>query len=132
MSLKKYLARPILTLLAIFTAHNTDISSMYSALECEHYLIPDVSTKKPTVPALTPAGFAQWTILLILSYPEAETRRLQKVVQALPIDDDSREPERLPKKLSRGLFPLEADMMCRERVHKAISDLERVRDKGEP
>lgn len=90
-------------------------------------MIPDDPGKDPAVPALTPVGFAQWTTIRILSYPDEEARRLEKVVQALPIDADGSivdgKPERLPKQISRCLFPPSEDGRYRSWIRGAISDL---------
>lgn len=63
------------------------------------------------VPSLTPVGFAYWMTLMILAYPDEEWRRLQKVVEAMPIDADGDKvdgkPERLPKQIvSRACLQL--------------------------
>lgn len=80
----------------------------------------------PNIPALTPVGFAHWMTIFILSYPEEETKRLQKVVEAMPIDADGEmvdgKPERLPKQISRHLLPPKEDRKSRKHVEKAISE----------
>jgi len=62
----------------------------------------------------------------ILAYPEEESKRLEKVVLALPIDADGPmvdgKPERLPKQISRHLLPDRADKDSREVLDNAISD----------
>ena len=80
----------------------------------------------PTVPALTPVGFAHWMTIYILAYPEEESKRLEKVVLALPIDADGEtvdgKPERLPKQISRHLLPGQENRNSRKLVENAISD----------
>jgi hypothetical protein len=78
------------------------------------------------VPALTPVGFAHWMTTHILAYPDAEAKRLEKVVLALPIDADGvmldGKPERLPKQISRYLLPQKEDRKSRRRIEDAITD----------
>jgi hypothetical protein len=86
------------------------ISWIYRYLNCEYHLVPDRDlTKPPTIPALTPVGFNRWMTLFVLADPNEESKRLQKVVETMPIDADGvlveRKPERLPKQLSRHLLP---------------------------
>ena len=80
----------------------------------------------PTIPALTPLGFAQWMTIHILAYPDEESKRLQKVVLAMPIDADGEmvdgKPERLPKQISRHLLPEREDRKSRKLVNNAIQD----------
>lgn len=80
----------------------------------------------PTVPALTPVGFAQWMTIHILAYPDEESKRLEKVVLAMPIDADGEmvdgKPERLPKQISRHLLPEKEDRKSRKLVENAISN----------
>jgi len=62
----------------------------------------------------------------ILAYPEAESRRLEKVVLAMPIDADGQvidgKPERLPKQISRHLLPENEDRNSRKLVENAITN----------
>jgi hypothetical protein len=62
----------------------------------------------------------------ILAYPEEESKRLEKVVLALPIDADGPmvdgKPERLPKQISRHLLPDRADKESRKVLDDAIAD----------
>jgi hypothetical protein len=62
----------------------------------------------------------------ILAYPDAEAKRLEKVVLALPIDADGvmldGKPERLPKQISRYLLPQKEDRKSRRRIEDAITD----------
>ena len=99
---------------------------MYQNLGCEYHLVQKHSTTAPTVPALTPLGFAQWMTALILAYPDKESERLEKVVLALPIDADGEmvdgKPERLPKQISRHLLPSRGDRRLRHSLENAISD----------
>lgn len=62
--------------------------------------------------------------LFILAYPEEESRRLGKVVLAMPIDADGDlvdgKPERLPKQISRHLFPEREDKASKKLLETAI------------
>jgi hypothetical protein len=87
---------------AIFKSRSYDsISVLYQILRCQHHLVQDEPNQPPTIPGLTPAGFAHWMTTWILAYPDQETVRLQKIVEALPINADGQtvdgKPERLPK-----------------------------------
>lgn len=117
----------LLTLSAIFRAQsNEQISRLYQDLGCEHHLVQDNPSDAPTIPALTPVGFAHWMTTYILAYPEAEARRLDRVVLALPIDADGvsldGKPERLPKQISRYLLPQKEDRKSKRWVEEAISE----------
>lgn len=114
-------------LLSIFRAQsNEQISQLFQDLGCQHFLVQEDSRKEPVVPALTPLGFAHWMTIQLLAYPEEESRRLEKVVLALPIDADGQmvdgKPERLPKQISRHLLPEKADRESRKILDAAITD----------
>jgi hypothetical protein len=68
---------------------------------CEHHLVQEVVGITPTIPRLTPKGFATWLNLWIMAYPDQEVSRLQKIAMKLPLDADDPaidgRPERLPK-----------------------------------
>ena len=78
----------------------------------------------PYIPALTPDGFAAWMSRFIQATPGPEARRLDHVVAALPIDAAGStlegNPERLPKQLSRHLFPLKPTKETEKRVGAAL------------
>jgi hypothetical protein len=112
-------------LLTIFRAQsNEHISRLYQDLGCEHHLIQEDSHSAPIVPSLTPIGFAHWMTIFILAYPEEESRRLGKVVLAMPINADGDlvdgKPERLPKQISRHLLPEREDPTSRKLLETAI------------
>ncbi|KAH8811760.1 hypothetical protein F5884DRAFT_288843 [Xylogone sp. PMI_703] len=105
----------------IFRAQmHEQISQLYQELGCEHHLVQDQPNSAPTVPALTPKGFCQWMIIQIKAYPDEETARLNKILQAWPIDADGEKPERLPKQLSRHLLPNKEDKTSRKSLDIAI------------
>ncbi|KOS18558.1 hypothetical protein ESCO_001311 [Escovopsis weberi] len=93
---------------------------LYLDLRCEHHLVPPPRSCTPRIPALTPAGFQAWATMLIRAAPGREARRLALMAQDLPLVADDRspshhspldhtlpscKPERLPRQLSRHLFP---------------------------
>lgn len=89
-------------------------------------MVQDNPSDPPITPALTPVGFAHWTTIHILAYPEVEAKRLETVVLDLPIDADGvsqdGRPERLPKQLSRHLLPQKEDRRSRRGLEDAIED----------
>ncbi|RFU26035.1 hypothetical protein B7463_g10305, partial [Scytalidium lignicola] len=111
---------------SIFRAQmNEQISQLYQDLGCEHHLVQDQLNSPPTVPALTPDGFCRWIIIQIKAYPDEETKRLNKILQAWPVDADGElvdgKPERLPKQLSRHLLPSKEDKNFRKLIENAIN-----------
>jgi hypothetical protein len=82
----------------------------------------------PIIPALTPAGFAHWATLHILSHPKLEARRVQIIVKDLPIVVDivstdgvpNKEPERLPRRISSSLFPYKENPVSRKLISDAV------------
>lgn len=62
----------------------------------------------------------------LLAYPDAEAKRLEQVVLALPINACGsiidHKPERLPKQISRHLLPSKHDPKARRDLDCAISD----------
>ncbi|KAK3293467.1 uncharacterized protein B0H64DRAFT_419203 [Chaetomium fimeti] len=92
------------------------LAELYQQLGCEYYLVPAEPKARPTVPGLTPAGWARWMTLAMRAYPNEESQRLAMVVAALPINADTLfdiKPERLPKQISRHLLPERADRQSR-------------------
>lgn len=113
--------------LAIFkTLSNTQISKLYQDLGCQHHLVQEDFHSGPTIPALTPLGFAHWMTIQISAYPNEESERLGKVVLALPINADGQmvdgKPERLPKQISRHLLPDIGDRDSEKLMRTAISN----------
>lgn len=116
-----------LYLLAIFRAQaNELISQLYRDMGCQHHLVQDDTRNEPTIPALTPLGFAHFMTVTILAYPDVEWKRLEKVVTDLPIDADGLmvdgKPERLPKQISRHLLPEHEDPDSKQVLDNAVSD----------
>lgn len=107
------------------------LAALYDDLECQYFLVPAASGSYPTVPSLTPRGFAHWLITMLQSYPNEEARRLNHVVATLPIEVTSHtsspsslhvdgKAERLPKQVSRYLFPEQPLRKVRRDVDDAL------------
>lgn len=114
------------------------LEDLYRAMKCEYHLVQENSpdSKEPHyIPALTPEGFVTWTLKLIRAYPDQEASRLARVIADVPLDavaedpavecDD--QPSRLPRQISRHLFPAEADPDVLQLVALAIRDLKHDR-----
>ncbi|GKT50000.1 uncharacterized protein ColSpa_10181 [Colletotrichum spaethianum] len=114
----------------IFRSRSEDalkrIEFLYQDLDCQYHLIQAAPRSHPNVPGLTPMGFAKWMINNILAYPDPEARRLHAIVSALPINADGPvldgKPERLPRQLSRHLFPESHDKKVRKILDEAVWD----------
>lgn len=96
----------------LFRARTTDfndkLADLYQALDCAYYLVQVNTRSRPTIPCLTPVGFAQWLVTNIQAYPDEESRRLESIFSTLPIEIESPldgKLERLPKQISRHLLP---------------------------
>jgi hypothetical protein len=101
------------------------MEDVYQDLGCEYYLIPKDAHSRPSIPSLTPAGFAKWMTSSILAYPDAEAKRLNHIVSELPINADGPWDgitERLPKQISRHLFPEKPDRRVRRLFDDALRD----------
>ncbi|GJC82590.1 hypothetical protein ColLi_05428 [Colletotrichum liriopes] len=102
------------------------IEFLYQDLDCQYHLIQAAPGSHPNVPGLTPVGFAKWIISNILAYPDPEARRLHAIMSALPINADGPlldgKPERLPRQLSRHLFPASHDKKVRKILDEAVWD----------
>lgn len=93
------------------------LEEIYLDLQCDYHLVQENSPGKketPYIPALTPEGFVQWAVMLILANPNQEAARLGRVIADLPLEALAEEPlanseqrDRLPRKISRHLFPRE-------------------------
>ncbi|KAJ3950631.1 uncharacterized protein N0V96_001781 [Colletotrichum fioriniae] len=102
------------------------IEFLYQDLDCQYHLVQAAPRSHPNIPGLTPAGFAKWMISNILAYPDLEARRLHAIMTALPINADgpllNDKPERLPRQLSRHLFPEIHDKKVRKITDEAMWD----------
>ncbi|ROW12927.1 hypothetical protein VPNG_04646 [Cytospora leucostoma] len=104
---------------------NEALAGLYQDLGCQYFLVPPDSRSRPTVPGLTPTGFAHWLVTMIQAYPDEEAKRLGKIVSALPIEADSLldgKPERLPKQISRYLLPEKPLRKSQKLVDEAMRD----------
>ncbi|PNY19944.1 Uncharacterized protein TCAP_07459 [Tolypocladium capitatum] len=104
-----------------------NLELLYQDLKCEYHLVQGNSLgDRPYIPALTPDGFAAWMANFIQSSPDLEARRLDHVMAALPIDAAGStldgKPERLPKQLSRHLFPSRPHKGTGKRVDNALKE----------
>ncbi|KAI8285868.1 hypothetical protein K4K60_000888 [Colletotrichum sp. SAR11_57] len=116
----------------IFRSRSKDalerIEYLYQDLDCQYHLVQSTANPKfkPNVPALTPTGFAKWMVSNILAYPDPEARRLHNIMSSLPINADGPlvdgKAERLPKQLSRHLFPEHHDKKTRSILDEAMLD----------
>ncbi|KAL0940932.1 uncharacterized protein CTRU02_203695 [Colletotrichum truncatum] len=117
----------------IFRSCSTDalerIEFLYQDLDCQYYLTQSNPRLRPNVPSLTPDGFAKWMVSNILAYPDPESRRLHAITSSLPLNADSpivngkdSKTERLPRQLSRHLFPEQHDKKVRKILDEAIWD----------
>ncbi|KAH9214083.1 hypothetical protein DL95DRAFT_504376 [Leptodontidium sp. 2 PMI_412] len=96
-------------------------------LGCQHHLHQVNATTAPTMPALTAVGFAYWMTISIMAYPDEESERLSRVLNAEPIESDGvlidDRPERLPKILTRLLLPGKEDRSSKRVLDAAIEAL---------
>ncbi|PHH82817.1 hypothetical protein CDD82_4689 [Ophiocordyceps australis] len=99
---------------------------LYLELGCEYYLIQDCSRDRPYIPAMTLEGFASWMAVFMQASPGLEARRLDMIMSALPVEVEGNtldgKPERLPKQLSRHLFPGKPQERSCQRVVSALRD----------
>ncbi|KAB5585842.1 hypothetical protein GE09DRAFT_40367 [Coniochaeta sp. 2T2.1] len=101
------------------------LEDTYRDLGCEYYLIPKDARSRPSIPSLTPSGFAKWMTANIVAYPDAEVKRLNHIVSELPINADGPWDgitERLPKQISRHLFPEKPDRKARRLLDDVLRD----------
>ncbi|UKZ78382.1 hypothetical protein TrVFT333_006119 [Trichoderma virens FT-333] len=97
------------------------LSFLFSDLRCEHHLVQSSIDSKPSIPALTPAGFEDWMTLMVRAFPDREAKRLDLVLADIPLLADDRHARLpsaqrlLPRELPRELFP--------ERGHVRVFDL---------
>ncbi|TWU75699.1 hypothetical protein ED733_007473 [Metarhizium rileyi] len=99
---------------------------LYQDLSCEYHLIQDHHhSARPYIPALTPAGLQTWLTAFIQASPDSESYRLQQILLDTPLEADHQSPvpaERLPKQLSRHLFPSHRNDRIYRDVVRAIDD----------
>ncbi|KAK3986262.1 hypothetical protein QBC44DRAFT_311515 [Cladorrhinum sp. PSN332] len=109
------------------------LEDLYQSLSCEYYLVPpSPSSPQPIIPSLTLAGWEKWMTLAIRSNPDAESRRFSSIFSTLPINAISLldgKPERLPKQISRHLFPEKPDPAAQALFSRSLATM---RERGEP
>ncbi|TQW00329.1 hypothetical protein IF1G_00260 [Cordyceps javanica] len=112
----------------------SNLEKLYLSLQCDFHLVQDNlpgPKKWPCIPALTPEGFVQWNVMLIRAYPDQEAARLARVFADVPLEavpedpsleyDDQR-ARRLPRQISRHLFPSEPNPSELQLLTGAIRD----------
>ncbi|KAF4976860.1 hypothetical protein FZEAL_6525 [Fusarium zealandicum] len=112
-----------------------NLESLYQELHCENHLVQRRPSGMPHIPALTPSGFERWMVCQIQAFPDHEARRLNRVIADLPITADGAlvdgKPERLPKQLSRHLFPTDREQETHDLVVDAISHWIKIAEENE-
>ncbi|KAL2759406.1 hypothetical protein ACRALDRAFT_2050028 [Sodiomyces alcalophilus JCM 7366] len=101
------------------------IEFLYRDLDCPYHLVQSTPKSRPSVPGLTPAGFAKWLTANILAYPDQEARRLNRLLAdfgPLAIAGSDGVQERLPKTLPRHAFPASHDKKTRRILVEALMD----------
>ncbi|KAM3445668.1 hypothetical protein MY3296_010166 [Beauveria thailandica] len=123
----------------LFTISDRSLETLYLELQCDYHLVQATGARPrraASVPALTPQGFAHWSTLILGAFPGNEARRLQDVVADLPLEAVPQGPgqghgqssgppcprERLPRRISRCLFPDRANPDILRLVLRALSD----------
>ncbi|GJN73379.1 hypothetical protein PLICBS_007457 [Purpureocillium lilacinum] len=114
------------------------LKCLYQDLRCDYYLLHGSSDPRDRgyhqdIPGLTTDGFADWMANFMQATPDIEARRLTRVTASLPIEvppvgsarPSSRHhhpPERLPRQLSRHLFPARPHERLRQRVSNSVME----------
>ncbi|KAJ6788309.1 hypothetical protein PWT90_05121 [Aphanocladium album] len=108
--------------------HN--LEQLYLDVQCDYHLVQDNAPGRkdhPYIPALTPEGFVQWTVMLMRAFPSHEATRLSRVIVDLPLEAVTKDPlaeperrERLPRQISRHLFPIEPNRDAAQLVERAM------------
>ncbi|KAI0130851.1 hypothetical protein F4814DRAFT_456821 [Daldinia grandis] len=103
------------------------LADFFTDLDCQYHLVQPDFYSRPRIPALTPAGFAQYFTICILAHPDEEFRRLDKIVADVQLVADTPpvdgEPERFPRQLFRSQFPVRHDPKSKKILTAAIDDL---------
>ncbi|OAQ97066.1 hypothetical protein LLEC1_00952 [Akanthomyces lecanii] len=107
------------------------LEDLYADTKCHYHLVKDDPSdpkERACIPALTPDGFVMWTLRLICAYPDQEAARLARVIADVPLDAVPEDPSleckdqrtRLPRQISRHLFPAEPDPDVLHLVTRAV------------
>ncbi|KAL7268786.1 hypothetical protein RUND412_008572 [Rhizina undulata] len=88
----------------------TQLSSIYTTLGCSHSLQPTPGDDfvAPSIPALTPRGFAIWQTIQLLLDPEEHVPYLQEATRKFPLLNPDT-GERFPREIPKESFPREPD-----------------------
>ncbi|TLD21381.1 hypothetical protein PspLS_09020 [Pyricularia sp. CBS 133598] len=122
---------PFTRLLEIFDASITTsfvhdrIADLYDDLGCQYHLTQRDARSRPSVPALTPKGFARWLLVNLQAYPNEESQRLSDVVLTIPVsltNTHNGKLERMPCKISRHALPRNPDNNARKLLDEALDD----------
>jgi len=86
------------------------LSGIYTTLGCNHTLqpIPDDDFVPPSIPALTPRGFAIWQTIQLLLDPEEHVPYLQEAVKKFQLANPETR-ESFPKSIPGEAFPSKPD-----------------------
>ncbi|RPA95142.1 hypothetical protein L873DRAFT_1699005 [Choiromyces venosus 120613-1] len=86
------------------------LSGIYTTLGCNHTLqpIPDDDFVPPSIPALTPRGFAIWQTIQLLLDPEEHVPYLQEAVRKFQLANPET-GELFPKSIPNEAFPSKPD-----------------------
>ena len=117
----------------LFLGMRDQVEQVFNHVGCEYHLIPQFKGQPATVPALTATGFVEWLEAFALGAPDQEAARLHKIVEHLPIEAEGTAvdgpSERLPKQLSRHLFPSKPSLPHRQRLLEAAANVLSRRDR---
>lgn len=97
---------------------------LFRDLRCEYHLVQGATRDRPYIPALTSDGFVNWMSAFIQANHDAEAKRLNIIMATFPVEAEGDildgKPERLPKQLSRHLFPSQRHEGTRQCVDNAL------------
>ena len=105
----------------IYDDRTSSISRMLREVECQHHLVQEKLNERPDLPGLTPQGFETWATMLIKAHPDQEYERLSKTIFDMPINNADNRKERLPKEISRRMFPKDSDMAIVNKLQSAMT-----------
>ena len=105
----------------IYDDRTSSISRMLREVECQHHLVQEKLNERPDLPGLTPQGFETWATMLIKAHPDQEYERLSKTIFDMPINNADNRKERLPKEISRRMFPKDSDMAIVNKLQSVMA-----------
>lgn len=92
-------------------------------IKCEYHLVPSTDGGLANEPALTARGFAELMQFFSQAHPDVEAARLNHVVEELPVEAKFHKDgqlQRLPKQLSRHLFPSQPNEALGKTIQKHL------------